>query len=56
MARRLVKRLPPRLVSNCRELRLEQVEQALPPYSAHWHLEFPAQVWAWQREGKELPP
>jgi hypothetical protein len=56
MARSLVKRLPPRLVSTCRELRLDQVEQAPPPYSAHWHLEFPAQVWAWRREGKELPP
>ena len=56
MARRLVKRLPPRLVSNCRELRLEQVEQALPPYSAHWHLMFPTQVWTWRRERKDLPP
>ncbi len=55
MARSLATWLPPRLVSNCRELRLEQVEQA-PPYSAHWHLELPAQAWAWRREGKELPP
>lgn len=56
MARSLATWLPPRLASNCRELRLGQVEQALPPYSAHWHLEFPAQVWAWRRKGKELPP